>query len=644
MRVHLVSMPFADLAAPSLALTQLRAVTQSRLGSHVTVRMAYLTHDFGQFLGVETYQAVCNASHSRDAGLGDWFFRAAAFPDQPDNTGEYLDRFFPVSERPAFVTQLMARRSWLDSYLDELIDRYQLDDNDIVGFTSMFMQNVASFAVARKLKDRNPRVVTVMGGANCEYPMGRVIAREIPWIDYVFSGPSLETFPEFVARRAGVAPSKTPLPGVFSKDAAVSDRADELGADLPIDVNIALDYDAFMSRLTGYFGGDTLTPIVPIETSRGCWWGQRAHCTFCGLNGSSMAYRSMAPEQAIDQLRSAFRYRGLARVVQAVDNIMPTHYPDAVFSHVEAPIDMSIFYEVKADLPARQMATMARAGVRLLQPGIEALATSTLKLMRKGTTAFQNVLFLENCVTYGMTPYWNLLIGFPGESEDTYRRYAELIPLLTHLCPPTGVYPVRFDRYSPYHRDADAFGLDLQPMAFYPAIYPLSETALSDLAYYFTDRHGDAAYRRAADAWREPLQSLIDRWRNRWADAFSEAPALGFESNTNVVRDSRSGSTVRHHLDDVNIALLARAERPIAVDALIAQSSIAHADARRAIRQLEGLGLLFREGERVLSLVLRPAPFDEVTSEAGDDEVQHVPIPGAMPAGTTAVRFLKVAP
>ena len=54
-----------------------------------------------------------------------------------------------------------------------MIDRYGLDHVDMVGFTSMFSQNVATLAMARRIKERNPGVVIVMGGANCESPMGR---------------------------------------------------------------------------------------------------------------------------------------------------------------------------------------------------------------------------------------------------------------------------------------------------------------------------------------------------------------------------------------------------------------------------------------------------------------------------------------
>src|SRR4030095_16127246 len=39
------------------------------------------------------------------------------------------------------------------------------------------------------------------------------------------------------------------------------------------------------------------------ESARGCWWGAKSHCTFCGLNGSSMAFRSKSPARVVQELR-----------------------------------------------------------------------------------------------------------------------------------------------------------------------------------------------------------------------------------------------------------------------------------------------------------------------------------------------------
>ena len=61
----------------------------------------------------------------------------------------------------------------------------------------MFIQKMASFALASKLTRRNPDVIVIMGGANREFPIGREIVRNIDTVDYVFSGPGLVGFPEF---------------------------------------------------------------------------------------------------------------------------------------------------------------------------------------------------------------------------------------------------------------------------------------------------------------------------------------------------------------------------------------------------------------------------------------------------------------
>ena len=369
------------------------------------------------------------------AGLGDWFFKQLAFPHLPDNTEQYLQRYYwAKSAEEQQVKELVAqKREKLDTYLDELITQYGLDKAQIVGFTSMFMQNVANFAMARKLKQRNPEVITVMGGANCEFPMGRVIAERVEPIDFVFSGPALKSFPKFVQYCMDGDLSKCrSIRGVFYKGVSLpASTAETIGEELSIDTPIELNYEDFMRRFDEYFADTGLEPILPFETSRGCWWGQRSHCTFCGLNGASMAYRSMKPELAIEQFKSLFRYSGSVTLLEAVDNILPKNYLKDVLPRLETPSDMQIFYEVKADLSEEDFAVLAKSKVKQIQPGIESLATSTLKLMKKGTTAFQNVNFLKMCSLYGIKPHWNLLVGFPGEGEEVYRRYLDVLPLLS---------------------------------------------------------------------------------------------------------------------------------------------------------------------------------------------------------------------
>ncbi len=616
LKISLINMPFATLRFPSIALTQLKSVAESRLGDRVRVRVLYLNHEFANYLGLEVYE-VLNSLQASNAGLGDWLFRLIAFPEQADNVEAYLRRHFPHPDPvvEAKLRLVVAKRAGIERFLQRLLAKHQLATEDVVGFTSMFAQNTASFAMARLVKAANPAVTTVIGGANCEAPMGLELARRVPALDFVFSGPGLVSFPEFLERRlAGDLAGCHRIRGVLSRQNVPDHNPpghDVLGQELPIDVPVALDYDDFLAGLERNFPNGKVKPSLTFETSRGCWWGERSHCTFCGLNGGTMAYRAMPPAQAVALFESLFaRYGGRCKHFESVDNILPREYLTEVLPFVQAPSGASIFYEVKADLKEREMEVLAQAGVRQIQPGIESLATSTLKLMHKGVTAFQNVSFLKNCLRLGINPLWNLLIGFPRETDEVYRKYMADLPLLAHLPPPSGAFPIRFDRFSPYFTRGREYGLDLVPYDFYRYIYPFPEEALADLAYYFEDRNYGADYLAQMVGWRDRLSRAVARWTERWSGADGRPRAsltLKRRGAGSVVHDTRSGEAVEHEVDELGIQILDLVDgigwriRDIAE-----RVGAGEADVASRVDRFRQLGLLFTEGERLLSLVVRP--------------------------------------
>lgn len=601
--ISLVNMPFSDLTLPSIALTQLKSILESRFGSRVRVEILYLNHDCAKYLNTGLYTYIANSMESLNTGLGDWFFRETAFPELEENSDMYFGRYFPAhSLHMRRLRELIRQKKrGIDEFLEKMISKYALDRSQLVGFTSMFMQNTASFAMARKLKLRTPGLITIMGGANCEFPMGSIIAQRVKDIDYVFSGPALRSLPEFIEHYLSEDMSKvSSIPGIFIQERPVAHEGRQtIGEELNIDTPIELNYGPFVKRMEEYFTDQNIKPVLTFETSRGCWWGERAHCTFCGLNGESMGYRAMKPTLAIQLFDSLFKYSGRVPRLVCVDNILAKSYLTEVLPFLNTPLDMDIFYDVKADLTERDVAELARARVRRIQPGIEALATTTLKLMKKGTTVFQNLKLLKSCVLYGVEPVWNLLVGFPGEPEEVYRKYVEVIPLLTHLYPPSGTYPVRFDRFSPYFYQADKYALKLRPLDFYPLIYPFAADDLSNLAYYFRDENVEAPYFTATVRWIDQLRTKVGEWRARWNDP-QDRPKLFLESE-DVVYDSRSGSVIEHRVGPTGKALLQHLEKPTRVEDLL-RTLPPTLNVLEGIGLLEEKGLLFREEDRLFSL------------------------------------------
>ena len=288
LRIALVNMPFAGLTRPSIALTQLKGVVARTYGDRAVTDILHLNHDFVPLFGIETYDEICNSTAILSAGLGDWLFRQAAFPELPDNERAYFQRHFPRNDdRIRALRETVAQvRSRLPRFLEDLIDAYELDRYDFVGFTSMFAQTVPSLALARHVKARNPDAVIALGGANCEAPMGQELVIGAPQIDYVFSGPALVSLPRVVGHLLrGEGDAITEVPGVFDRDAALAQRGKSvIGDELDIDDVIDLDYDDFVELVQRRYPDRSAEVVLTFETSRGCWWGERAHCTFCGLN------------------------------------------------------------------------------------------------------------------------------------------------------------------------------------------------------------------------------------------------------------------------------------------------------------------------------------------------------------------------
>jgi ribosomal peptide maturation radical SAM protein 1 len=617
-RIVLVVMPVVEVNRTVLGVTQLRSVVESRFGDRLSVEVRYLNHDFAAYVsegerpgGRDFHELVLQNQY---VGLPDWMFRHVAFPELEDNATEYCRRFFPGHARAVQELRdaILERRRGVEQFLERQIDRYGIDRAEIVGFTSMFGQNVASFAMARMLKQRNPAITTVMGGANCESPMGEEIARNVEAIDYVFSGPGLVSFPDFVQHHVdGTQQECGSIEGVFSSNRPDREPGDRFGKELAIDVEVPLDYEDFFESFERNVPHPRPAVKVSFETSRGCWWGERAHCTFCGLNGQTMGYRAMPPQRAIATFRDLFaKYGTRSSDFRSVDNIMPRNYVKDVLPFIDAPGGAQVFYEVKADLSDDDMRSMAAAGVREIQPGIEALATSTLKLMKKGTAVFQNLRLLKSCLRFGIDPVWNLLVGFPGEGEETYAMYSRNLPSAHHLLPPMGVFPVRFDRYSPYFTKAEEYGLDLKHLDFYPYIYPFEAESLGNLAYYFVNRDYDAPYVKAVAKWIGALRDRIAEWRRLWSRGDGlEPPVLELRrrDGTACVYDSRRGEPVEHELSDVQVRLLghlesARRERDLA-GALGLEPRVVE----RALVLFDEHQLVWREADRMMSLVMEDA-------------------------------------
>ena len=503
--VVFVSMPFGPIYVPSLALGLLRAL----LGG-ISSRTFYFGFDFTARVGIDLYQRVAFRGIPDIALAGEWIFQPALFPEAPMADERYLNEILRPAVPESLVQPLCAARETSAAFIAECAERVLACRPRIVAFTTVFQQNVASLALARALKQADPHVFILFGGANCEGVMGLELVRRFPFVDAAVSGEADRAFPEIV--RSVLEGTALPaVPGVHTPATSAFGCAASTAPVRDLDALPFPDFDEFFQQLRATPGYEQLRPRVQFETSRGCWWGEVHHCTFCGLNGSNMGFRAKSAGRALAELEYlTSRYPGYS--VMVADNILDLGYfRDFLPELSRRRLDVRLFYELKANLKKDQLRVLRQAGVTQIQPGIESFSDSVLALMRKGIRGLQNVQLLKWSKEAGVLPIWNFLWGFPGESPEEYLRMARMLPLLTHLEPPRAAIPIRLDRFSPNFEQSDALGFaNVRPFAAYRYIYPFEPAALRNLAYYF---EYDYQNPRDVPGYTAELRSAIFDWR-----------------------------------------------------------------------------------------------------------------------------------
>jgi ribosomal peptide maturation radical SAM protein 1 len=487
-KVLLVSMPMGALERPALGLSLLK-VRLKETGFACDVR--YLTFAFAEFIGQGEYQWMCYEL-PYTAFAGDWSFTHALYGERPEAEQAYVQEVLHEAWNltDSDIRRILHIRSMVPHFLNHCMDAIPWRDYSVVGFTSTFEQNIASLALANRLKQAYPKISIVFGGANWEADMGHELHRQFPFIDYVCSGEADESFPALVQRVFARTPMNgevEPIPGIVYRDQnkkSVSSGSADLIRDM--DALPVPDFSDYFHDFKQCTVSAPVSPTLLFETSRGCWWGAKSHCTFCGLNGGTMAFRSKTPRRALDEIEELVDRWQLTNV-EVVDNILDMKYfNDMLPALARSGRSLQIFYEVKSNLSREQVRLLSEAGVNRIQPGIESLSDHVLKLMRKGVTALRNIQLLKWCREFNIIAEWNILYGFPGETQDDYRSLLELLRSIRFLRPPCAAGPIRLDRFSPYHNAPADFGLiNVRPLSTYRYLYPFAEESLMRIAYYF---------------------------------------------------------------------------------------------------------------------------------------------------------------
>jgi ribosomal peptide maturation radical SAM protein 1 len=612
--VALINMPFSSSKYPSIQLGTLSALLKSK---GIPVDCQHLNVRFAHKIGVPLYELICE----KRALFGEWIFSYLLFRDNPKRA-EYPRLFKPVFEQvakesghPTSFFEDMATGT-APQFLTWALTAIDWGQYKIVGFTSTFDQNVASLTMAKLIKDLYPDVTIVFGGANYDGEMGLEYFRVFPFIDHVVMGEGEEAFPELLRYllegKTGVVPS-----GVTYRE----------GAEISFTPNHSLfsdfaktgppDYDDYYHLLAELGeAAQGLDRILLYEGSRGCWWGEKHHCTFCGLNAQSMKFRAKSSEQVAREMAYLSSRYDTTRF-RLVDNIIDLKYVENLFGRFAADhYDLDVFIETKSNLQKSQIRTLAAGGVKCMQPGLESLSLNQLQSMDKGVTPMQNIICLKWSAYYRIAVSWNILLGFPGETNEDYRRQIDLIPSLFHLHPPEGTGKFWLQRFSPYYTKPHEYGVRITgPWMAYEYVYDARQVDVKKIAYDFEYE---------LDNWnvdRQVYQELVDlvqEWQRLVGS--SDRPFLYYSKAMDyiTVYDGRNPKTpLRKRYDWPAAGIIEvcneAAKSADQIRTLLAQrssrSETSDVEIDQALAALTSARILYKERDKYFTLALPENPY-----------------------------------
>ena len=233
-----------------------------------------------------------------------------------------------------------------------------------------------------------------------------------------------------------------------------------------------------------------------------------------------------------------------------VDNIIDMkHVKELLPMLREGDIDFSFYYETKANLKKHEMRLLRDAGVRMIQPGIESLST-----------------------------------------------------------PPCSVHPICINRFSPYHKTPEEFGIRIRgPKPWYRYLHDTDEEGLNNLAYFFEHDYDDG---RDPEDYVKPVREVTESWNQDAEENFRKLTVKRGPGFVQVVDRRTNGKGGTYTLDGVaGEAYLAceRGATPGKVWNGLSRefrSEVTQGDVRDFLQQMVKQRLVFEENDHYLSLAI----------------------------------------
>ncbi|HSR36875.1 MAG TPA: radical SAM protein [Desulfurivibrionaceae bacterium] len=313
---------------------------------------------------------------------------------------------------------------------DQLVAEIIRRAPDVVGFSCTTSSFLEGYAIAERLKERAPQILTVCGGAHA-CSAGASLLDAFPALDHLVIGEGEQTFFELVT--AGDRDRAT-IPGVASRidGKGILSAERELIPDLD-----SLPFPAyhllpeFPKRYFLPLFSYPKAPNTSIISSRGCPY----QCSYCDRSVFNRGFRFNSPEYIVEHLALLNRDYGIRHVFFYDDLFTTDRKRVAEFCELKEKRGLNIGYNCIARLEhvdRELLQLLKRSGCWQVNFGIESGDPEVIKKHRKYYGLDEVQTKLQMAKSAGLRVKGLFMVGLPGETPESIRRtidYALALPL-----------------------------------------------------------------------------------------------------------------------------------------------------------------------------------------------------------------------
>jgi len=307
----------------------------------------------------------------------------------------------------------------------EIIENYK---PDIVGVSCFTVYRGSSYKLAKLAKEIKPDIKVILGGPHATF-MWEQIMKNFDFVDFIVIGEGEITTVEIVKALDKGLPLKDINGIVFRENGKIIKTESrpfiENLDDLPFPSYRDINFDDYAVAKPPEY--NTKQRKASIISSRGCIF----NCNFCSTTQFwSRRWRARSAKNVVDEIEWLYKDYKI-KFFTFFDDIFttnPQRVIDICKEIINRKLEIKWYTETRVDCISKEMLEwMKKAGCFLVQFGVESGSPTILKNINKKITREQIINAFKLVKEVGMQTETLLMVGNPGETEETIEETKSLI-------------------------------------------------------------------------------------------------------------------------------------------------------------------------------------------------------------------------